>query len=47
MQIEVEPFGGVVVRWVELGFVLLHAPDGLAHWTWRGRVLGRALVGLG
>jgi hypothetical protein len=45
MQIEVERFGGVVVRWPELDVWLLVAPDGTAHWVMLGRVLGRAVGG--
>jgi len=43
--IEVEPFGGVVVRWPALDAWLLVDVTG-ARWVWRGRVGRRAVVGL-
>jgi hypothetical protein len=46
MQIEVEARGGLTVFWPEFEAWLLVSPCGLAHWTWRGHVLGRAIVGL-
>jgi hypothetical protein len=46
MSIDVEHFGGLVVRWPEYEAWLLFAPGALAHWVMRGRVLGRAIVGV-
>lgn len=46
MSIDVEHFGGLVVRWPEYEAWLLFAPGALAHWVVRGRVLGRAIAGV-
>ena len=45
MTIEVEPFGGLVVRWQALDAWLLVDVTG-AYCVWRGRVLGRVAVGV-
>ena len=45
MTIEVEPFGGLVVRWQALDAWLLVDVSG-AYCVWRGRVLGRVVVGV-
>jgi hypothetical protein len=45
MTIEVEPFGGLVVRWQALDAWLLVDVSG-AYCVWRGRVVGRVAVGL-
>ena len=44
MIIEVEPFGGLVVRWLAIDAWLLVDVTG-ARLVWRGRVLGRVAVG--
>lgn len=44
MIIEVEPFGGIVVRWLTIDAWLLVDPTG-GYLVWRGRVLGRVMVG--
>lgn len=45
MTIEVEPFGGLVVRWQAVDVWLLVDVTG-AYCVWRGRVLGRVAVGV-
>ena len=45
MIIETEPFGGIVVRWLTFDAWLLVDPTG-ARLVWRGRVLGRVVVGV-
>jgi len=45
MTIEVEPFGGLVVRWQALDAWMLFDVTG-AYCVWRGQVLGRVAVGV-
>jgi hypothetical protein len=44
MAIEIEPFGGIVVRFVTLELMLQVDPCG-AHAVWHGKVIRRVLVG--